>query len=97
MKLNSSQRKQLKALAHHLNPVFNIGKEGFTEGVFHSISENLEKHELIKIKFSQHKESKKEIANNITLKTESSLVSIIGNTLIIYKKSKNPKNRQINL
>ena len=69
MKLNSSQRKQLKALAHHLNPVFNIGKEGFNDGVAHSISENLEKRELIKVKFYQHKDNKNQISEQISSNT----------------------------
>ena len=97
MSLNPSQRKKLKALAHHLDPVTNIGKEGFNDGVAHSIAENLEKHELIKVKFYQHKDDKKQISEKIASKTKSELVSIIGNTLIIYKQSNNPKNRQIKL
>ena len=97
MSLNSSQRKKLKTLAHHLDPVIHIGKEGFNDGVAHSISENLEKRELIKVKFYQHKDDKKKISEKILSKTKSEIISIIGNTLIIYKQSNNPKNRQIKL
>ena len=97
MTLNPSQRKKLKALAHHLDPRIYIGKEGFNGGVSHSILENLEKHELIKIKFSQYKDKKREISEKISSQTQSQLVSIIGNILIIYKKSNNPKNRQTKL
>ena len=57
MLIDSSQRKKLKALAHHLKPVVNIGKEGVSDGVIHSISEKLEKNELIKIKFSHPSQS----------------------------------------
>ena len=97
MTLNPSQRKTLKSLAHHLDTVIHIGKEGFNDRVAHSISENLEKRELIKVKFYQHKDDKKQISEKIASKTKSELVSIIGNTLIIYKQSNNPKNRQIKL
>ena len=93
--MNSSQKKKIKALAHHLDPVFNIGKEGFTKGAAYSISENFKKNELIKVKFSQYKDKKKEIAEEIAIKTNSQLISIIGNILILYKKSKDPQNRQI--
>ena len=65
MSINSSQRQKLKALAHHLKPVINIGKEGLGDGVIYSILENLEKNELIKIKFFHHKDQKNKISNKI--------------------------------
>ena len=97
MAIDSSQRKKLKSLAHHLKPSVNIGKEGLTEGVVFSISENLEKNELIKIKFSQQKDQKKNISTQITLSINCEKISMIGNVLIIYKKADNPKNRQIKI
>ena len=67
------------------------------EGVINSISESLEKNELIKIKFSKNKELKEKLSKDIVTSTQSAKISIIGNTLIIYKKSQNPKNRQIKI
>jgi len=93
--MNSSQRKKLESLAHSLKPVANIGKEGLTDGVISFISENIEKNELIKIKFLQSKKEKESISNQIVSSVKCELVSIVGNILIIYKQSKNPKNRQI--
>ncbi len=95
--MNISHIKKLKALAHHLKPSVNIGKDGLTDGVVQSILEILETHELIKIKFQKNKDSKNTISNNIVKRTKSTKISIIGNTLIIYKKSSNPKYRQIKL
>jgi len=97
MKLNSVQIKKLKSLAHHLKPAVNIGKEGVNDGVLNSISEVLEKNELIKIKFSKNKDSKGVLSNQITKSTNSLKVSIIGNTLILYKESSNLKYRQIKI
>ena len=97
MVINSSQRKHLKSLAHHLKPIVNIGKEGLTEGVIHFILDALEKHELLKIKFSKNKDIKKDISTQITDGTKSFKVSIIGNILIIFKQSENPKNRHIKI
>ena len=97
MTITSSQRKKLKSLAHHLSSAVNIGKDGLSEGVFHSISEVLEKYELVKIKFSKNKELKQEYSQKITNKTNSIKVCLIGNILVIYKKSKKPQNRHIKL
>ena len=95
MVINPSQRKKLKSLAHPLKPAVSIGKEGLTDGVISFISENIEKNELIKIKFLQSKKEKKNISNQIVLLVKCELISIIGNILVIYKQSNDPKNRQI--
>ena len=49
--LNSSQRSYLKGQAHNLEPMVQIGKNGLTDGVIHSINAALSAKELIKIKF----------------------------------------------
>ena len=95
--METSQIKKLKALSHNLKPSVNIGKEGVNEGVIQSIKEHLERFELIKIKFQKNKNSKVDLAKNIVSSTESSQISIIGNTLIIFKVSSNMKYRQIKI
>ena len=97
MKISTLQIKRLKALAHHLKPIVNIGKEGLTKGSICSIAEKLEKSELIKIRFSKNKDTKKDLSKEIIKKTQSTKISIIGNTLIIFKQAENPKNRQIKI
>ena len=67
------------------------------DGVIHSIKEKIEKEELIKVKFSQNKEDKISLSKELIKKTESKEVCLIGHTLILYKKSKNPKNRHIKI
>ena len=97
MGINKDQRKKLKALAHHVKVFLNIGKQALTDGVIHSINEKIEKDELIKIKFSQNKEDKNLLSREIIKKTQSEEVSLIGHTLTLYKKSKNPQNRHIKI
>ena len=97
IKLNSKQIKYLKSLSHHLKPIVTIGKDGVNDGVIESISQVLEKNELIKIKFNKNKSSKDDLSNQIITSLDCSKVSIIGNTLIIFKKSSNMKYRQINI
>ena len=95
--INFKQRKKLKALAHHIKPVVNIGKEGLLSGSISYISDYLEKHELIKIKFTQNKDKKESISEDICEKIKCTLISLTGNTLTVYKRSENPKNRQIKI
>ena len=97
MSINKEQRRKLKKLAHHIKPFINIGKQGLVDGVIHSIKEKIEKEELIKVKFSQNKEDKISLSKELIKKTESEEVCLIGHTLILYKKSKNPQNRHIKI
>lgn len=95
--LTNAERKTLSAAANTLNPVVQIGQSGLTDGVIGKIKESLEAHELIKIKFLEFKEEKKELAQTICEKTDCTLVRIIGNVAIIYKQSENPEKRKFDI
>ncbi len=88
--INSKQKKYLKGLAHSLSPVIQIGKEGITEGLLAATDVELLRHELIKIKIGNNSGlEKNDTAQVISQATGSSLVQLIGKTLILYRK--NPK------
>ncbi len=94
--LSSKNIKQLKKESHHLNPIFQVGKNGMTDNFIEQIDDVLEKRELIKISVLQNcLEDKDDIAEEIIKNTDSNIVSIIGSTIIIYRESKN--NKQIEL
>ena len=95
MTLTPKQKNNLKAQAHHLTPQIQIGKNGVTPQQVTQIKKALNDHELIKIKFNAHKKQKTELTTEITEKTESEQIDLIGNTLIIYKKQPDPKKRSI--
>ena len=48
--LTPSERKALKAKAHKLDPVVQIGDKGLTEQVIAEIDRALQAHELIKVR-----------------------------------------------
>ncbi len=85
MGLSSSEKAKLKAEAHGLNPVVQIGKNGVTDQAISNIVKALKDHELIKIKFVAHKEEKEPLIREITSRTRADLVGIIGNTATLYK------------
>ncbi|HON78335.1 MAG TPA: ribosome assembly RNA-binding protein YhbY [Spirochaetota bacterium] len=80
-----AQRRKLKKEAHHLHPVIQVGKAGVNEGVIKAIDEALNSHELIKIKFVDGKEAKRELSQEIADATASAIVTIIGNVLVLYR------------
>ncbi len=87
MKLTSKQRKYLRSKAHHLKPVVIIGKAKFTQSIIDTVDQCLSSHELIKIRFGQHKDSKKEIINEINSSVDSQTVGTIGNIAIIFRQN----------
>ncbi|MCE5210345.1 MAG: ribosome assembly RNA-binding protein YhbY [Deltaproteobacteria bacterium] len=94
-KLKGSQKKYLRAQAHHLKPLVIIGAKGVTQTLIASVDLALKDHELIKVKFGEFKESKKEISEEIAQTTKSELVGLIGNIAIFYRQNPAPEKRKI--
>lgn len=93
--LKSSTKKYLRSLAHHLKPVVMVGKNGVSEHLTGSVDAALNDHELIKVKFLDFKEEKKEMAEEIAALTKSGVAGIIGNIVIIYRQHPEPEKRKI--
>jgi RNA-binding protein len=93
--LKGSQRKYLRSRAHHLKPLVIVGAKGVTDQLIGSVDLALKDHELIKIKFGEFKEEKKEISGQITQVTKSEVVGIIGNIVILYRQHPEPEKRKI--
>lgn len=53
LKLTGKQKRFLRAEAHHLNPIFQVGKDGVNDNMIKQIGEALERRELIKISILQ--------------------------------------------
>lgn len=94
-KLAGFQRKHLRGLAHELDPVVMIGKNGLTDAVLDAVTSSLSDHELIKLKFIDSKDEKDVIAADIAAKSQSELVGRIGNVAIFYRCHQDPKKRKI--
>lgn len=97
IQLSSAQRAELKRLAHHLDPVVLIGKQGVGDMQVRAAADALEAHELIKVKFNEFKDEKTALLEEITARTGSVLVGMIGHVAILYKRQPNPEKRRIEL
>lgn len=95
--LTSSQQKHLRALAHHLQPVVLIGQKGITPGLLEEVKRALEDHELIKVRFTDHKEQRRELSAEIAGACEAEVAGIIGNHLILYRPQPDADKRRIDL
>jgi len=85
--LTSKQRAHLRALAHPLQPVVQIGKAGLTEAVTAQIDDALETHELIKVKFAKECPVDVQQAQGpVATSTRSHVVQTVGRTLVVYRR-----------
>ena len=88
--LTGKQRSFLRALAHPLKPVVQIGHGGLTDAVLTAIDGALQKHELIKIKLTgDEAAAAADLAPEIEQRTRSSVAQVIGKTLVVYRGRKN--------
>ena len=90
--LKGKQKRYLRSLAHHLDPIFQVGKGGVNDNMIKQINEALEARELIKVSVLKNNlDDVEEIAENIVGGTSAELVQIIGHTIVLYKESKENK------
>jgi putative YhbY family RNA-binding protein len=84
--LTSSQRRELRARAHHLHPVVMISAAGLTLEVAREIDVNLKSHELIKIRFlGDDRAARVALVTAICEETGAQSVQHIGKILVIYR------------
>lgn len=95
--LSSSQIRQLKSAAQKLEPVLKAGKNGLSPAFLESVHQALASRELIKIKFAELKDQKKELAPVLAEKTGSHLVTLVGNVAVLYRRNPDPAKRSIEI
>jgi RNA-binding protein len=93
--LTSTQRKRLRGLAHDLHPLVLIGKEGLTEAALAQVERELADHELIKVRFLQLKEEKRELAREIESRLSCALAGLVGHVAVYYRPHAEPAKRRI--
>ena len=87
--LTGKQRRHLRALGHHLDPVLQIGHEGVTEAVVKEANAQIEAHELIKIKVSENApDDRRSSAADLAGKCGAQVAQVLGRTALLYRRRK---------
>lgn len=96
--LTSKQRARLRSMAQSYNPIFYIGKLGITDEVVHQLDNAINARELIKIGVQENCEyTSREAADIIAGRLEADTVAVIGRKFVLYRQSRDPKKRVIEL
>ena len=92
--MTSKQRAYLKSLAMTMEPIFQIGKSSVTPELTTAIEEALEARELIKLTVLKNcLDDVRSIAEVIGERTKSEVVQVIGRRFVLYRPSKEKKNK----
>ncbi len=94
--LTGKQKRFLRAEAHHLSPIFQVGKGGVNDNMIKQVGEALEARELLKISVLQNcEQNKDDVATMVTKGTRAELVQTIGNIVVVYKESRENKKLEL--
>ncbi|WP_223591277.1 ribosome assembly RNA-binding protein YhbY [Neobacillus bataviensis] len=86
--LTGKQKRFLRSKAHHLDPIFQVGKGGVNENMIKQVADALEARELFKVSVLQNcEEDKNIVAEQLAEGAGAEIVQIIGNTIVLYKES----------
>ena len=94
--LRGKDRRYLRGLGNALRPTVYLGKEGLSAAVIRSLNEAYANSELIKVRCERNSPlDRREAGARLAAATESHLVQVLGNTLLLYRPD--PDDPQISL
>jgi RNA-binding protein len=93
--LSSKQRSLLSGLAQAREPLVILGRGGASAALVERLSALLDRHELVKLRFGDFKDDKRELASKLAGDTGSELVRIIGNVAVFWRRNPDPERRVI--
>ncbi len=86
LSISISERRALRAKAHHLDPVVMIGQHGLTTTVLREIARALDAHELIKVRvFNDDRDARAAMLNEICETLACAPVQHIGKLLVLWR------------
>ena len=93
--MNNQELRKLKALAQRMDATVKLGKHGLTDAFVRGLNEELDRQELVKVRFDEFKDQKKELSPRIAEKTASHLVMRVGNVAVYFRRNPNPEKQRI--
>jgi putative YhbY family RNA-binding protein len=86
--LTAAERKALKAKAHKLEPVVQIGAKGLSGEVLAEIERALRAHELVKVRAGGlERDARREVFDSICEKTGAEAVQQVGKIFVIFRRN----------
>ena len=102
VELSNRELRELKARAQLLKPMLKVGKEGLSPAFLKAVDEVLAHHELVKVKFDEFKEQKKQLGPKLAQDLGARVVMQVGHVVgngamntIFYTRTEPPSGVEI--
>lgn len=87
MTLTGKQKRYLRSLGHHLDPVVQLGKSGMSDGVSSAVDDALQRHELVKIRLgTECPDERNDVAEALAPGLKAEIVQLLGRTILLYRR-----------
>ena len=88
MAITGKERAELRAEAHHLDPLVHIGAQGITPSLVGALDDALRTRELVKVQLGRPSEERpRAIAERLAQETAAVVVQVIGRTATLYREN----------
>lgn len=88
MAITGKERAELRAEAHHLDPLVHIGAQGITPSLVGALDDALRTRELVKVQLGRSVEERpRAIAERLAQETGAVVVQVIGRTATLYREN----------
>ena len=93
--LSGAQRRKLRALAHGLKPVTELGRHGLSEAFVAELDRALESHELVKVRLRADREERAALLPELARRLSCEAVGMVGQIAILYRAAAEPERRRV--
>ncbi|GMV22433.1 MAG: ribosome assembly RNA-binding protein YhbY [Vicinamibacterales bacterium] len=84
--LSARERAELKARAHMLEPVVQVGQHGATDAVVAEVDRALTAHELIKVKIADpDRDTREATGDTIAERADAAVVQRVGRIVVLFR------------
>lgn len=91
--LTPTERRELRAKAHHLEPVVTVGHHGLTPAVLHEIDVALLAHDLVKVRvLGDDRDARETMLAQACASLDAAPVQHVGKILVLWRP--NPERRK---
>jgi len=92
--LTATQRRELRAKAHHLEPIVTVGHHGLTPPVLHEIDVALMAHELVKIRvLGDDRDAREAMLEQACAALDCAPVQHVGKVLVVWRPNPDKKKK----
>ena len=83
--MNEPTLRELKSSSQKLKPVIQVGHDGITTALVAALDQAISDHGLVKVRFTDHKSERKQLAAELASSTSSRQILLVGHTVTLYR------------